>query len=259
MGLSQNVLKKAPFELKAQSFTLPTLRLLDNDMDVLESALEDRVSKAPVFFKNVPIVIDLSEIDKNTIIDFPELIGVIRGLDMLPVGVKGGSKTQHQSAQLMELAILSDIKLSKPKETTIKVKEAPIKSEVPQNIEKKQPVSEKNKKNNVPKPTLVHNMPIRSGQRVYAQNSDLIITAPVSSGAEVIADGNIHIYGNLRGRAIAGAKGDKKACIFCQSLQAELVSIAGNYRISENIPVNLLGKAVKIYLNKADKLIIDAL
>lgn len=250
--MPQNPSEKTPFELKANSFTLPTLRLLTNEMPILENALENRVSKAPIFFKNAPIVIDLSQIDKNTTVDFPELIGIIRGLEMLPVGVKGGSKEQHQSAQLMELAILSDAKPLKNKE---------IKKSVatPDPVDKKPVVAEKKKKINVAMPTLVHNTPIRSGQRVYAQNSDLIITAPVSSGAEVIADGNIHIYSNLRGRAIAGAKGDVNARIFCQSLQAELVSVAGNYRISENIPTQLLGKTVQIYLNQEQQLMIDGM
>ncbi|WP_373508014.1 septum site-determining protein MinC, partial [Thiocapsa sp.] len=92
--------------------------------------------------------------------------------------------------------------------------------------------------------------PVRSGQRVYAVGGDLSIIAAVSSGAELMADGNIHVYGPLRGRALAGMKGNTAARIFCQDLQAELVSVAGHYRVSENIPSELRGVPVQIYLDQ---------
>ncbi|MGH8553382.1 MAG: septum site-determining protein MinC, partial [Methylococcales bacterium] len=96
--------------------------------------------------------------------------------------------------------------------------------------------------------TLVER-PVRSGQRVYAANGDLIVLATVSAGAEIIAEGNIHVYGTLRGRALAGVKGDLNARIFCTDLQAELVSISGQYQISEGIDHSLHGKAAQIYLS----------
>lgn len=100
--------------------------------------------------------------------------------------------------------------------------------------------------------------PVRSGQRVYAPVGDLVILSQVSSGAEVLAAGNIHVYGALRGRALAGVKGNRECRIFCHDLQAELVSVAGNYRISEHIEDSKRGKPVQIYL-KDDALIIDEL
>ena len=109
-----------------------------------------------------------------------------------------------------------------------------------------------------PARSRIFSHPIRSGQQVYAPDGDLIILGTVSAGAEVIADGNIHIYGALRGRALAGVKGDIEPRIFCQSLEAELVSIAGRYRISEQIDPADRGKAMQIHLVE-DRLIIEHL
>ncbi|MDU1085134.1 MAG: septum site-determining protein MinC, partial [Leclercia adecarboxylata] len=96
--------------------------------------------------------------------------------------------------------------------------------------------------------TRLIDLPVRSGQRIYAPNCDLIVTNHVSAGAELIADGNIHIYGSMRGRALAGASGDRDAQIFCTHLEAELVSIAGVYWLSDNIPAEFSGKAARLRL-----------
>ena len=109
------------------------------------------------------------------------------------------------------------------------------------------------------KPTVVIRQPIRTGQQVYAENADLIVLAMVSVGAEIIADGNIHVYAPLRGRALAGAGGNKKARIFVQHMQAELVSVAGVYRTFEqDLPTDLRNQAVQVYLED-DKLVVSAL
>ena len=98
----------------------------------------------------------------------------------------------------------------------------------------------------------MHTSPVRSGQQLYAQNRDLTVCAMVGAGAEVIADGSIHIYGALRGRALAGAQGNEKARIFCREFHAELVAIAGHYKVLEDIPKELRGKAVQIWLDKEE-------
>jgi septum site-determining protein MinC len=108
-------------------------------------------------------------------------------------------------------------------------------------------------------PTRLITDPVRSGQQVYAENSDLIVLAPVSSGAELIADGCIHIYGALRGRAIAGAKGNPQARIFCKKLEADLVAIAGVYMVAEQMPNKLQGKSVQVYLGDEGNIVIEAL
>ena len=107
-------------------------------------------------------------------------------------------------------------------------------------------------------PGLIHATPVRSGQQVYAQSRDLTVCATVGAGAEVIADGSVHIYGALRGRALAGAQGDAKARIFCREFHAELVAIAGHYKVMEEIPKALLGKAVQVWLED-DKLNLAAM
>lgn len=108
-------------------------------------------------------------------------------------------------------------------------------------------------------PTVFIDTPIRTGQQVYAKQADVIITSMVSEGAEIIADGNIHIYAPMRGRALAGANGNTNARIFIHSMQAELVSIAGIYRnFEQNLPDHLHKQAVQVYLQD-DRLVIAAI
>jgi len=112
----------------------------------------------------------------------------------------------------------------------------------------------------VPRPTLVINSPVRTGQQVYAEQADLVVLGMVSEGAEIIADGNIHVYAPMRGRALAGESGDTGARIFLQSMQAELVSIAGIYRVFEqDLPPSLHKKAVQIELQEDERLAIFAI
>ena len=226
----------AVFELKAGHFTLPNLRLLSANLDALDEQLLARVQQAPGFFRNTPVVIDLTRMaEHDGKIDFALLVGLMRGYGMVPVAVQGGSAQHQEMAQFLELAVLSNNKSAKP---------APVASR--QNPDYKS-VSAK----------LVTS-PVRSGQRVYAAGRDLIILASVSSGAEVIADGNIHIYGALRGRALAGVKGNREARIFCQKLHAELVAVAGQYRVSEQLEASRLGLPAQIRLSE-NKLLIEKL
>jgi septum site-determining protein MinC len=94
----------------------------------------------------------------------------------------------------------------------------------------------------------VHTQPVRSGQRVYARERDLIVTAAVGAGAEIMADGCVHVYGTLRGRAMAGVRGDTNARLFCQEFRAELVAIAGVFRVFETLPEELAGHPVQAWL-----------
>jgi septum site-determining protein MinC len=140
--------------------------------------------------------------------------------------VRGASAEQQQQAQALEMAIMPN-----PKKTA--AREAPPLPEA-----EAAPV----------RPMLVE-QPVRSGQRVYARGTDLVLLGGVGSGAEVMADGHIHAYGPLRGRAMAGVSGDAQACIFCQKLEAELVSVAGRYRVSDNLDEQYVGRAVRIGLS----------
>jgi len=235
----------AVFELKAAGFTLPIVRLLGLDMDAVAEQMGNRVDQAPEFFRNTPVVIDLSDLPEDAgDVEFPLLVGLLRGYGMIPFGVRGGSKAQHAAAEAMELAILGDafIRRSKqaPQRNDADDESRPVSREQRPSVERAARSESR---------FMIVNRPVRSGQRVYAAGGDLTVLAPVSSGAELMADGNIHIYAPMRGRVIAGLKGDVKARIFCQDMRAELVSVAGHYRVSENIPADLKGKQVQVFLD----------
>jgi septum site-determining protein MinC len=244
--------RRAVIELKAAGFTLPVIRLLEADMDAVAAELGARVEQAPDFFRNTPVVIDLNGVSEGSgEIQFPSLVGLLRGYGMIPFGVRGGTKAQQAAAEAMELAILAE------RDTRRVRDERPSEPAAPPAPAAPQPASRATgpalNETEAPKGSgsgfnLVAR-PVRSGQRVYAADGDLCVIGPVSSGAELMAEGNIHVYGPLRGRALAGMKGNTNARIFCQGLEAELVSIAGHYRVSENIPAELHGKPVQIYLD----------
>ena len=243
--------RPAVFELKAAGFTLPIIRLLEADIEAVAAELGARVEQAPEFFRNTPVVIDLSGFPRGSgEVEFPLLVGLLRGYGMIPFGVRGGTKAQNEAAEAMELAILGEHE-TRPIRTERTA--APEEPAAPAPRPAAPSVSDEPAAERRAGPgasfTLV-TRPVRSGQRVYAAGGYLSIIAAVSSGAELMADGNIHVYGPLRGRALAGMKGNTAARIFCQDLQAELVSVAGHYRVSENIPRELRGVPVQIYLDQ---------
>lgn len=213
-------------ELKGRSFTLSSLQLIDGDIQQAAAFLADKVQQAPGFFQSAPLVIDVEQAGED--IDFVTLKNRIQEVGMIPVGVSGcQSSAQQQQARLAGLAVLNaGPQIAEPMP-------APQPTDTPMAY-----------------PTRTIHTPVRSGQQIYAPNCDLVIVNNVSAGAEIIADGSIHIYGTLRGRAIAGASGQKSAQIFCQNLQPELVSIAGNYWLSDKIAEEYWGKNVVISLSE---------
>ena len=227
------------FELKGNLFTLSVLHLYSTDIALLAEQLYVKIAQAPRFFEGAPIVVNLEEI-KNSSLDFEHLKSLIERMSFNAVGVCNGSDEQHTQAKAAGLSVLN---------YSQDAKSAPVKQEAPNTS-----IVEKN----VYLPAQVINGTVRSGQQVYAKDRDLIVLGAVSHGAEVIADGNVHIYGTLRGRAIAGAKGIKDACIYCQKLEAELVSIDGNYWISDSLQGEHWGNAVQIQ-QKNESLEISAL
>ena len=243
--------RPAVFELKAAGFTLPILRLLEADIEAVAAELGARVEQAPEFFRNTPVVIDLSAFpDGGGEVEFPLLVGLLRGYGMIPFGVRGGNKAQNEAAEAMELAILGEHETRSTRAERVAAPEEPapvVPAAVAPTVQEAPAAPPRSGAGAAF--TLV-TRPVRSGQRVYAAGGDLSIIAAVSSGAELMADGNIHVYGPLRGRALAGMKGNTDARIFCQDLQAELVSVAGHYRVSENIPRELRGVPVQIYLDQ---------
>ncbi|WP_087025967.1 septum site-determining protein MinC [Thaumasiovibrio subtropicus] len=204
-------------ELKGSSFTLSVLRLFDKDETAIRDFLAEKVTQAPAFFASAPVIIDISQCHED--LNFPAIKAAVLEAGMIPVGVSGCPASLRPKVKEAQLALMTAAK-------------EPA-SKAPQLA-----------------PTKVISTPVRSGQQIYAKNSDLVILNHVSAGAEVIADGSIHIYGTLRGRAIAGASGQQEANIFCQNLQPELVSISGNYWLSDKINSEQWGASVKISLNE---------
>jgi len=162
--------------------------------------------------------------------DLATLISAIQNLGLLPVGIRGATEEQKNAALQQHLAVLPEHRGNSG-------------NRAPQELKPEAPQQDQS----APEKTQLLTQPVRSGQRIYAKK-DLIILAHVSAGAEIMAEGNIHVYGTLRGRALAGVQGDSEARIFCSDLQAELVSIAGHYRISEDLHQEDRGRPVQIRL-----------
>jgi septum site-determining protein MinC len=241
------------FDLRASGFTLPVLQLLDTDMDVVARQFSERVRQAPDFFKNAPVVIDLQCVrEAGNQVDFALLVGMLRGYGMIPVGVRGGAPEHNEMAGAFELAVLADARDSVRIATPRKPVEAPppkpaVEPEPEPKTAPAPPPAEAAPA--VASVAKIVTRPVRSGQRIYVKDSDLVVLSSVSAGAELIAGGNIHVYGVLRGRALAGVNGNTEARIFCQGLGAELVSIAGTYRVSEDIEDSVRSLPVQVYLD----------
>jgi septum site-determining protein MinC len=228
-------------EFKSSTFSVPVLVISSNDLIVIEQQLQAKIKLAPEFFKNSPLVLDVQELNKHNIeVDIAAVIGVIRKLGLLPIGIRGGDAQQNDRAIGLGIPVHSIHTSSITADTK----------------RPKTPTPEPETKDLLQTGTTVITQPIRSGQRVYAAG-DLIIIAQVSAGTEILAEGNIHVYGSLRGRALAGVQGNTEARIFCNDLQAELISIAGNYKISEDLNENVRNKPVQIYLDKQTLIIKD--
>lgn len=234
-----NQIPKHPlaFELKGSLITLTVLHLLDADINVFTVQLRKHAQKTPNLFKNMPLVIDLQRINHiEQDIDFAAINFHLRDHGLVPVGIRHGSEKQNIAAQEAGLALLSN----------------------QHGVSNGRAHKTAENKSQPEKPTsLIITKPIRSGQQVYAKQANLVVIAPVSNGAELLADGCIHVYGVLRGRALAGVMGDQHARIFCQKLEAELVSIAGYYKLHDDIP-KIKESCTQIYLNN-EKIMIEGI
>ncbi len=226
------------FEFKSGVVTIPVLNIFSTDIPVITQQLREKIKQAPEFFTHSSVLIDLQLVSEKAL-NLSLLVDGIRNAGMFPVGVRGGSEEQQQVATDLMLPTLSiqNTNNLQPKAHTQLTPTVTRQAELTTTAD-----------------SLLVTQPIRSGQRIYTQG-DLIVIATVSAGAEIMAEGNIHIYGSLRGRALAGVQGNENARIFCTDLQAELISIAGNYRISEDIDQTIRNTPVQIYLNKQALLI----
>jgi septum site-determining protein MinC len=233
-----------PFHLRGNTYTMMVLKLIDPDHPEFDGMLRTKIMQAPNFFRHAPLVIDLEEIT-DTGFDFDGLRARLRDLALVPVGVQGGAPEMQMAALRAGLTVIPAARTPQPMNVARSKPEAAPPAADPAPVAAPAPAP-------VPEPrgaTLIVTEPVRSGRQIYAPRGDLIVMAPVSQGAELVADGNIHVYSTLRGRALAGVTGDTQARIFVQSLDAELVSVAGFYRISEDIEPALRRKPVQVWLD----------
>ncbi len=257
------------FELRNASLALLALVLRTGDLGQLERALEERFGATPALFEHDPVVIDLSPIGADRAdLDFAALQALLRARRMLPVAVTGGNAAQMQAALA---AGLSESSTLTPARTDVAAPDAPhgagpgevAPAEVasadntPAGTSRSETASPETARQSaapagapIGVATMVIDRPLRSGQQVYARGGDLVVLAAVNFGAEVIADGNIHVYAPLRGRAIAGARGNTAARIFSTCMEPQLVAIAGTYRTSETpLPADVLGRPAQVWLD----------
>jgi len=233
---------KAVFEFKSATLPLIAVILKTSDLDVLAEALDAQLADSPDFFEQEPVVIDLSllqEAQDDGDIDFAALRGLLARHQTQPIAVRGGNDAQHAAARAAGLSVAAMPAGPAPRAPAPPAE--PPASEAPQIVRE------------VPVPangTLLIDKPLRSGQQVYARGGDVVVTAVVSFGAEVIADGNVHVYAPLRGKAIAGARGNTEARIFSTCMEAQLVAVAGIYRTNEvPLPDTVLGKPAQVRLD----------
>lgn len=253
-------------ELKGGMYAFISLKLYISDLDSIDRHLADKVQQAPAFFKGAPVVVDLTPVEEqlNTDDSFdPDaLLARIRAHNLVPIVA---SLADRSSTLAQSIAIpLIERSAKQPQSTN---------EESASEVDADADADESNSGNGAAdtelamtaqevqvliKAPLLVDKPVRSGQQIYARDTDLIVMGPIGPGAEVIADNNIHVYGPLRGRALCGVSGNTNTRIFCKSLEAELVSVAGSYRVLEEIPENLRGKPAQIWLD-GEKLNIEPL
>lgn len=257
---------RGAFELKSRRFSL--LGLVLHSADIAEIAADWAVRAGPGGFEHEPVVIDLSlvprasaaapaegqaplALDGPAPVDLKALVALLRASQLQPVAVAG--------ATAEELALAHELGLADAANEPAAPAAAPAAAETVREVVREITVEKIVEKPAAPAPTLVVDKPLRSGQQVYAKGGDLVVLAVVSHGAEVIADGSIHIYAPLRGKAIAGARGDTSARIYTQSLEAELLAVAGIYRTAENpLPADVAGKPAQVFL-QGEKLLLQPL
>ncbi|WP_027994822.1 septum site-determining protein MinC [Simplicispira psychrophila] len=248
---------RTSFDLKSASLPVVAVVLKTTDTAVLTAELALRMADAPGFFDNDPVLIDLGPVrEADSPLDFPAIMALLRSHRTMPVAVRGGNTAQMQAALAAGLTAAPEAGPVRT-ERRAPVASAPVPAPAPGPQE--QPSQDLSEPPVVGLHTVVIDKPLRSGQQVYARGADLVVLAMVSFGAEVIADGNIHVYAPLRGRAMAGARGNIHARIFTTCMEPQLVSIAGIYRTTEvAIPVEILGQPAQVRLD-GEKLLIERL
>ncbi len=267
----------AAFEIKSANLPLVALLLKSADLDLLSEELDQRFAGSASFFDDDPLVIDLSPLGENPApIEFGRLLTILRRWRMAPIAFKGATAAHAKAARAAGLVAAPDTEMHRSTVATgangdaggqpaVRPAAAPAASAPRADASSASPAAKATREaaRSAPPPeplgALVVHRQVRSGQQIYAKGRDLVVLSAVNMGAEVIADGHVHVYGPLRGKAIAGARGDENARIFAISLEAELIAIAGTYRTSETpLPPEVRGRPTQIRL-VGDKLLMEPL
>lgn len=239
---------ESAFEIRFGQVGLAQMRMRSVDPQAIHEQLAARVAAAPALLERAAVCLDLSALGHEA--QAAELLAVIEAIrraGVLPVGLAHGTAAIDALARELELPVL----------TQFRAQTKPVAPAPPAEVPPAQPsaaavAAPPAEPVAFAVPALMHHRPVRSGQRIYARHRDLVVTSAVGAGAEVMADGCVHVYGSLRGRAMAGARGEVSARVFCQEFHAELVSIAGVFRVFETIPPELAGRPVQAWLDGDD-------
>lgn len=248
------VAQESAFEIRFGQVGLAQMRIRSTDAAAVQAQLTARVAAAPALFERAALCLDLSPLDHDvSAAELRAILDSIRRTGLLPVGLAHGTAAVDALARELGLPVLTQfraqqsygaavasVKAASQQPTPVPPPPAPTPAPAPATEEI------------VAIPALMHHRPVRSGQRIYARHRDLVVTSAVGAGAEVMADGCVHVYGTLRGRAMAGVRGEVSARVFCHDFHAELVSVAGVFRVFETIPPDLAGKPVQAWLDGDD-------
>ncbi|MEA9747676.1 septum site-determining protein MinC [Xanthomonas campestris pv. raphani] len=236
-------------ELKIGQVGIANLRIRTLDVPRLVREMQDRVTRAPKLFGRAAVILDFGGLAQTPdLATAKALLDGLRSAGVLPVALAYGTSEIDLLSQQLGIPLLAKFRAQYE---TAAVSPPPPPPPPPARAEPAAPVAR-------PAPGRMQRNAVRSGQQMYAENCDLTVLSTVGAGAEVIADGSIHIYGTLRGRALAGAQGNPDARIFCRDFHAELVAIAGHYKVLDDVPMDLRGKAVQVWLEQ-DQIKIAAL
>lgn len=239
---------------KGRMMTLSVVEIRDTDMAAIEAAVTRQVKRSPGFFAHMPVLLSLSDVA----VDLPALCQVLAAAELVVVGVLDADARTASAARAAGLGLMtSPARRGAEHNAGAEPRDKP-RRERSRNTRKPatDTVAARNDNDSRKSPARVITQPVRSGQQIYARGGDLVITSAVSQGAEVLADGHIHVYGTLRGRALAGASGDTDARIFCRRFEPDLIAVAGCYKVADAIDEGLRGACVQVSLGH-DNLLIE--
>jgi septum site-determining protein MinC len=247
------VAQESAFEIRFGQVGLAQMRIRSTDSAAVQAQLTARVAAAPALFERAALCLDLSPLDHDvSAAELRSVLEAIRRTGLLPVGLAHGTAAIDALARELDLPVLTQFRAQQSYGAAVSAVKAAPQQPAPAAAPTPAPAPVPATEEIVAIPALMHHRPVRSGQRIYARHRDLVVTSAVGAGAEVMADGCVHVYGTLRGRAMAGVRGEVSARVFCHDFHAELVSVAGVFRVFETIPPELAGKPVQAWLDGDD-------